>query len=162
MLCHSPRVCSGLLFLGLFALAAGCTPSYKARATVKGKVTFAGKALTTGSVMFYGKNNITGSASIDKDGNYVMNDAPLGDVTITVSAPVPPPEAIMRRGGPRGKAGKESKSVNPENPSQSIPLMPAMPSRFVPIPEKYAKPETSGLTYKVEKGEQTHDITLTP
>ena len=39
--------------------------------------------------------------------------------------------------------------------------MGTMPSHLVPIPEKYASVETSGLTYTVEKGEHTYDITLT-
>lgn len=159
---HRTRVCGGALLLGLFALSGGCTPSHKARATVKGKVTFAKKNLTAGSVMFHGQNNITGSAVIDKNGNYVMNDAPLGDVTITLTVPKLPPGGVtMMRGGPGMKAMKDMKSVNPDNPSQGI-MTSEMPSQPVPIPDKYAKPETSGLTYKVEKGEQTHDITLTP
>ena len=32
--------------------------------------------------------------------------------------------------------------------------------QYVEIPDKYRAVETSGLTYKVEKGTQTHDITL--
>ena len=37
-----------------------------------------------------------------------------------------------------------------------------MPDNIVPVPDKYHSPETSGLTYVVKRGEQTHDITLTP
>ncbi len=161
---HRTRVCGGALLLGLLALTAGCTPNYKARATVKGKVTFAGKNLTAGSVMFFGKDNITGSATIDKDGNYNMPDAPLGDVAVTVSVPQMPPGgiAMMKRGPAFSKAAKDSKSVNPENPGQSIDIMGTMPTQYVPIPEKYSKVESSGLTYKVEKGEHTFDIKLTP
>ena len=29
--------------------------------------------------MFFASHNRTGSAAIDKNGNYVMNDAPIGD-----------------------------------------------------------------------------------
>ena len=36
------------------------------------------------------------------------------------------------------------------------------PSKAVKIPERYSNVESSGLTYKVTRGEQTHDIPLTP
>jgi hypothetical protein len=160
---HPSRAC-GALLLGLLVLAAGCGPNYKDRASVKGKVTFGGKALTAGSVTFHGKSNITGSATIDKTGNYVMNDAPLGDVTITVTVPQMPMGGLaMMRRGPGMKAAKESKgSADPEDPSKRMSIMGDMPTEVVPIPEKYAKVESSGLTFTVQKGEQTHDIPLTP
>jgi hypothetical protein len=31
---------------------------------------------------------------------------------------------------------------------------------FVAIPEKYGRPNTSGLTFEVKKGEQTYDVDL--
>jgi hypothetical protein len=157
------RAGGGALLLGLLALAAGCTPSYKARATVKGKVTFANKHLTTGNVVFHGKNNIEGAASIDKDGNYVMNDAPLGDVVVTVYVPELPPGGLaMMKRGPAVKKAKDAKSTDPEGSGKSIDIMGTMPSEYVPIPKKYASPSSSGLTYKVEKGEHTFDLNLTP
>jgi hypothetical protein len=41
-----------------------------------------------------------------------------------------------------------------------IALMPEMPKHIVMIPDKFGKTETSGLTYKVEKGEHIHDIEM--
>jgi len=157
---HFARACAGLLFLGLLALGAGCESKYKARGIVKGKVTLDKTPLTTGSVVFYGKNNVTGSASIDKEGNYVMNDAPLGDVKITVSVPPPPPGGIARMKMPPGMS--DTKSVDPSGSGKSISIMGDMPSHIVSIPDRYANVETSGLTFTVKKGEQTHDILLTP
>jgi hypothetical protein len=157
------RAAGAALLLALLALAAGCGPNYKARGTVKGKVTFGGKNLTAGSVVFNGKNNLTGSAAIDKNGNYVMNDAPLGEVKITVTVPPLPPGGIARmRAGPGVKAAKGTKSVDPEDPSKSISIMSDTPDHVVPIPVKYGSVETTDLTYTVEKGEQTHDIPLKP
>ena len=43
-----------------------------------------------------------------------------------------------------------------------IAIMGDMPDVVVPIPDKYAEPDTSGLTFTVKRGEQTHNITLTP
>ena len=128
---------------------------------MKGKVTFGGKSLTTGSVMFYGKDNVTGSAAIDKNGNYVMNDAPLGDVKITVSVP-PAAGWDGHEGAARVKGVKDAKSVDPERSGKSISIMGDMPTHVVPIPESYANTETSGLTYTVKKGEQTHDLRPDP
>jgi hypothetical protein len=108
--------------------------------------------------MFWGKDNMTGSATIDQNGNYIMRDAPLGDVKITVSVPQPPPPRML--GGPALKDGQGS--VNPENPGQRIDIMGAVPKNIVSIPDKYANVETSGLTYTVQKGEQTYDINLNP
>jgi hypothetical protein len=161
---HCTRARGGLLLVaGLLALAVGCGPNYKTRAMVKGKVTIGGKPLTAGSVMFLGKNNLSGSSAIDKEGNYIVNDAPLGEVRITVSVPSLPPGGIARmKAGPGLAAAKETGSVNPGNPGQKISIMGDMPTHVVPIPSKYANAETSGLTYTVQSGEQTHDIPLPP
>jgi hypothetical protein len=156
---HSIRACGVLLLLGLLPFTVGCGPNLRARATVKGKVTFANQPVTAGSVTFYGRDNLLGSATIDKDGNYVMKDAPLGEVKITVTVPTLPPGGIERmKMGP----AKEGKSVDPSGSGKAIAIMGTMPDRYVPVSEKYAKVATSGLTYTVKKGEQTHDIIMTP
>jgi hypothetical protein len=154
MLCrHSARACGGFLVLGLLILSAGCGPNYKARATVKGKVTLGDKNLTTGTVMFYGKDNLTGSAAIGTDGTYVMNDAPLGDVKVTVSVSHLPPMGLKHlKDAPKG----------PVMPGETAPTAGKMPSHVVPIPEKYSKVDTSGLTYEVKRGEHEFNIPLTP
>lgn len=156
------RVCGSFLLFGFLALSAGCGPDYKARAVVQGKVTIGDNHLTAGSVMFHGKDNLTGMASIDKNGAYVMKDAPLGDVTVTVSVPPPPQGGTERmKMGPMTKE-KDGKSVDPSGSGKTISIMSEMPGKIVPIPPRYAEPGTSGLTYTVKRGEHTHDIPLTP
>jgi len=154
MLCrHSARAAAGLLVLGWLVLSVGCGPNY-ARGTVKGKVTFGNKSLTAGSVMFYGKDNVTGVATIGTDGTYVMNDAPLGEVKITVTVPKLPPGGMKHL---------KDAPVGPVMPGDTTPPTAGkIPTHVVPIPEKYSKVETSGLTYVVKKGEQEHDLPLTP
>jgi hypothetical protein len=164
---HTTRAYGGFLLMSFMILSVGCGgPNYKARATVKGKVTFAGKTLTVGNVMFTNKQSVPGSASIDTNGNYVMKDAPLGECTVTVSVPKMPmtgpggtPNPFA---GPGGAAVKGMKSVDPSGSGKSISIMGEVPTHIVTIPEKYSKPETSGLTYTVEKGEHTHNIDLKP
>lgn len=159
---HLLRLGIGLFLVVLLAPAIGCGPNYKARAVVKGKISFGGKHLTAGNIMFYGPNGLFSSASIDKNGNYVMNDAPLGSVVIAIKVPEMTQGAMGMMGRGPGSGGKGSQSVNPENPSQKMGVMTDMPTHVVPIPAKYANEGTSGLTYTVEKGEHTHDIDLKP
>jgi len=152
---HGRRVCGGLLLLFLIALSAGCGPNYKARGAVKGKVSFAGKSLTAGTVMFYGQQgNMTGSGAITPDGSYFVPDAPLGEVKITVSVPPVPFGGLKHlKGAPTG----------PVMPGSTAPAdLGKIPSQVIPIPEKYAKVETTPLTFSVKRGEQTHDIDLKP
>lgn len=155
---------AGLLVVGLFAVLAlaGCSRS-RERATVQGKVTIGGKHLTAGTVMFYAYDNATASAPIDKDGQYVMRDAPVGDVKIAVIVPQMPPGMAQMMQKMKGTKGlKDVKSTDPEGSGKSIPMMGAMPANIVPIPARYADPISSGLTYPVVSGEQTHNILLTP
>src|SRR5262245_53423972 len=158
----TPRLCAcGILACGLLLLTSGCGPDYKARAVVKGKVTLGGKKpLTTGTVMFYGKDGMTASATIDPDGNYEMNDAPLGECKVTVSVTALPrdPSVMARLKGKGPKAPEGPK--NPENPGPELPAAARVPKEVVPIDEKYSSPGTSGLSFTVQKGEQTYNIDL--
>jgi hypothetical protein len=156
---YTARACGGLLLFSLMAVSVGCGPNSKARAVVKGKVTLAGKNLTIGSIVFHGKDNLTGAGAINKEGEYLVADAPLGDVKITISVPKPPPGGLAKM---RMPGVKDTKSVDPEGTGKSISIMGDMPSHIVPIPEKYAVIDNSGLTYTVVKGEQTHNIDLKP
>jgi hypothetical protein len=143
-------------FVGLTGCGSG------GRAKVKGRVKFFDKYLTAGTVAFIAKDGRVGSGNIDADGNYEVSDAPVGDVTITVKVPsmggMPdkgrpqpkPPKDVPPMKGPGGDAGE--KAFNP-----SID-----PSKIIQIPGKYGSADTSGLTYTVTKGEQTHNITLSP
>jgi hypothetical protein len=158
---HCTRACGGLVLLGLLAFSAGCGSGKKARAVVKGKVTYGKDHLTTGTVQFYGEDNAFASATIDKNGNYEMNDAPVGPVKVVVSVPKFMPGGLRSLASGGAKV-KDKGSVDPENPDRRIPIVGEVPSRVVNIPDRYGNVETSGLTYTVEKGEQTHDIPLPP
>jgi hypothetical protein len=140
----------------------GCGVNYNARAKVIGKVKFFDKYLTAGTVAFVAADGRVGSGNIDFDGNYVVHDAPIGEVSITVKVPTV--------GSGSGKEKREAK------PPAGLPPMQApgggdntsfVPStidskKIVQIPGKYGSTDTSGLKYTVVKGEQTYDITLSP
>ena len=144
---------------GLLAFAAnGCGPDYKAVANVRGTVKMGKQHLTTGTVMFHNKDGRTASASILPDGKYVLPDAPIGECTVTVTVPFSPLDPSIRakmQGKFKLKDGSDSPDGGPK-----IPIMGEMPKQIVPIPDRFSKPETSGLTYKVEKGEHVYDIQL--
>src|SRR5262245_32703100 len=92
-----PRACcAGVLLLCPLVFLVGCGDNLRARGSVKGKVAIGNKHLTTGTVRFVSVKNesYTASASIDKNGNYTMNDAPLGDVKVSVYVPPQPPGGI--------------------------------------------------------------------
>jgi hypothetical protein len=151
---------AGLLVLAALLLQAGCTS--KRRAVVRGQIMFFDKKLTAGTVYFHGANGQVGAGPIDFNGNYEVNDAPVGSCTITVRVPQAPQ---MPPGG-GGNPGKPPKGMPPmrapggEEAADSSPAIDA--SKIVKIPGKYTKPESSGLTYTVEPGENKHDITLSP
>jgi hypothetical protein len=141
----------------VFALI-GCGPDYKARGAVKGRVTTNKKPLTTGTVMFYGKNGVTASAPIDTKGDYEMKDAPLGECKVVVIVEAPTDPSVRMR--LKGAGPKMPEMKNPEEASPALPSNPQVPKEVVLIDAKYSKPETSGLTFTVNKGEQTYNIDL--
>lgn len=154
------RLCS-LVTAGaaLVALAAGCGPDYKARGSVKGVVKSPRGTLTAGTVMFFNASGMNSSAPINSKGEYNMPDAPLGECTITVTVPEMPMDPnIKARMQGKEKGPKMPVMNNPDSPD--FPMKPDVPTKIVPIDQKYSKPETSGLKYTVQKGEQVHNIDL--
>jgi len=147
----------GLVLLCL--VLAGCD-SKNARAKVKGKVKFFDKHLTCGTVSFITKDGRTGSGNIDFDGNYEVGDAPIGECIITVTVPQPPKGGPGTAGPPKPPPGVPE--ARPPGSSGTGPAPIVDPSKIVAIPEKYGSKDTSNLTFTVEKGDNTHNITLTP
>ena len=141
-------------------LTSGCGPDYKSRGVVKGKVTVGNRNLTTGSVMFINKEGLSASTGIDPDGNYEMKDAPVGECKITVTVTDLPMDPTVRARlmgkGPKMPEGPK----NPEDTGAPPPPLARIPKEVVPIDAKYSKPETSGLSFTVKKGEQTYNIEL--
>jgi len=141
-------------------LLGGCGPDLKAHGVVKGKVTRGGKPLTSGTVMFFGKDGVTGSGTIEPDGTYEVKDAPVGECQVTVRVDTLPMDPSVRA---RLKGGGTKMPEGPRDPSKAspdLPSAPRVPKEIVPIDAKYSKPETSGLSFTVKKGEQTYNIDL--
>lgn len=132
---------SGALFLSL-AVLAGCGPG-GADVVVVGKVTVGSVTANSGNVTFTVAGK-TGSSAILADGSYRITNIPAGEAQITVT--------------PLALGGGATKGTPP-------PLTSGMPGEAVgkpvPIPAKYGKAETSGLTFPVKPGDNKYDIELT-
>ncbi|WP_435006619.1 hypothetical protein P12x_004136 [Tundrisphaera lichenicola] len=134
-----------LVAFGL-ALAAigplGCGSSGPELASVSGQVTYQGKPVTLGMVTFLPLNpdGRTATGQIDSSGNYTLqtqnpgDGALLGDYRVTIFA-------------------------------QDNPVLDYIPKKKVPpkrlVPEKYEKPDTSGLKETVNSGSNTINFDLT-
>jgi len=123
-------------------LASGCGPNV-ARAPVAGKVNYNGKPLPIGSVAFVNGNTVT-TGSI-QNGQYNVPNVAVGENQISVTTPPAPGMGQDKQ----MKQKVEGKSLTTEQ------------VKSVTIPAKYARPESSGLTYTAtaEKN-QTYDIEL--
>jgi hypothetical protein len=151
----------GCFALGvLVAFTAGCGPG---RGKVSGRALYKNRALPGGFVTFRPadprENPIT--VPISPEGQYEAT-LPTGQVRISVdnrelepvkSMPPPtlPPEIKLppRPPAPEAKPGPE-KGTASQKP----------PGTYVPIPDKYYSTDTSGLSYTVKSGSQSHDIVL--
>ncbi len=154
------RICPGtraarwlLLALGTALFAAGCS---KPTGTVSGTVTYKGQKLKGGQVVFTPSSDsgYPVSAEIKEDGTYTIEKCPTGPVKISVETSyLRPPAGTV---GARNNAPKEL----PPNAGYKPPDVQNNLARYTEIPDKYENASTSGLTYTVTSGPQTHDIPL--
>ncbi len=138
---HSrPRV-NALLLVAIFVACSGCgdgiTDNRKGLAPVTGKVTLDGKPLTTGTISFIssdGSEAFTGP--LDSSGSYTLGASPSspgalpGEYKVIIIASQQATMGDPMKGGQPIAA--EAKSL---------------------VPEKYTKPDSSGLTGSVKSGQ---------
>jgi len=150
---------SGFL-MALLLMAAGCGGS---SSSVSGKITFRNNPLHGGTVTFSGPGETpwTKTAQIGDDGSYTLNGVPTGQARITVETDTAKPanpqaKQMASKMMPKGDKMPEGAEHSPffqMKQQQSG-------DKYVAIPQKYKKPETSGLTYEVKRGKQEHNINL--
>jgi hypothetical protein len=114
------------------ALADG-KPAETKTGSISGKVTFLGKPLPAGTVTFHPAEGKPVSVQIQEDGTYAVKDMPAGASKVTVET-----ESVKKAKVPPG----------------------TKPKKYVAIPQKYAKPETTDLTFRVVEGKQIFNIEL--
>jgi hypothetical protein len=147
------RLLCGCLLLGLLTGTTGCKKGLHSTTheEVSGKVLFKGKPLPGGRVTFAAiEGGFASTRPIDENGDYKIN-APIGNVLISVENRMFQPGGGARRGDPKHNLKRpDAQGVEEEMKGR----------RYVPIPERYTNCDTSGLTYTVKPGAQTHDIEL--
>jgi hypothetical protein len=146
---HMRRWAGGLALL-MVAAASGCGSSV---GKISGKVYYKNVPLKGGNVSFVSADKTSQIAKINEDGSYTVEKVSLGETTICVETASlkPPPVGMPKSKGPPG--GETPGGYQP-------PDYAARAKRYTPIPERYASPEKSKLTYMVVGGSQEHDIKL--
>lgn len=148
---------AGLVLLAGLALA-GCAPG---KASVSGNVTYKGKPLPSGKVAFIGSDKQVASADIGPDGSYSIAAVAVGPAKVGVQVATPGKRSIMM-GPPGGE--KKMTSGGPKDMAERSAITTgegaATPAAVVQIPLEYGNPDTSGLTFTVQRGGNTFNIDL--
>lgn len=147
-LCSRTRLLlAGLLILNL-TLLAGCNSGAKNKTgTVQGTVKVDGTNANSGIVTFVAADGTTPSGTIDTDGTYRVLDVPVGAAKISVKSVEVPKNSAGAAAPPPMKDMTGTSSSAP-------------PAKPVAIPAKYAKADTSTLTYTVKGGTNDYPIDL--
>jgi hypothetical protein len=151
------------LALGLLALGCGTHGAPPETAEVSGHVYFQKKPLPGGSIAFITEDGrFSGTGTIDEKGAYIIHQAPVGRVRVSVDN-----RALSPRGVPGKGAGKGAKKGRGKLPGAAPVLkrpgggeLSTLKGTYKEIPGKYWDPEQSGLTYEVTPGSQTKDFSL--
>lgn len=108
---------------------------------VEGRVTFKGVPLPSGTVTLHPEKGAPASGMI-ADGHYSVTGVKLGAAVVTVesSTDLKEDNSMPEAKDTKGKPG----------------------ARGVPIPQKYAKKETSPLRIEVHEGKQPFDLEIVP
>jgi hypothetical protein len=163
------------LFLGVLGLVLSATAGCGGKGTVSGKVTLDGEPLPAGTITFQSKSGKAASGAIT-DGQYSVPGVPTGEVSVSVETAtvlekskaaaqgyaifvknrqMPTAESASKM-PPEAKARFEEEDKRGQNLQKEAEEWKAK-YRF--LPDKYSKPETSGLTTKVS-GSTTYDVPL--
>jgi hypothetical protein len=164
-------LCLALLLVPLVLL--GCKSK---TATVSGKVYYTDKngkkaPLPGGEITFYPEASSVNpaSATIGEDGTYTVDKVPVGKVKVTVSNAMLDPKKQKEGASnlPMQGGGKDFMPPSPEEMQKKsggkapAPTEKEKPKgKYVPIDEKYADRDKSGLEYTVESGSQDKDFEL--
>jgi len=110
---------------------------------VSGKVMLGNVPASGATVTFIGAGGKKAGALVDREGKYVVVDAPPGKVQVTVKS--------MAGAGPALPTPAQVKDAKAGPPGATS----------VTVPAKYGEPN-NGLTYEVKGGKETYDIELKP
>jgi hypothetical protein len=118
-------------------------------ATLEGAITLNGKPIPL-ALIIVRSENATSDFVVREEGKYKVPSVPLGLVKIGVDT-----EAM------RGEVISRSMANAYKGPDGKIKEEQVKKFKFIPVPIKYADPDTSGLEFEIKKGSNTFDIILT-
>jgi len=157
----------GLFVAVLLGLTVGCGKTSETPAKVTGKVVYKGQPLRGGSIAFHPKEGAVYGTTLSEEGTYEIVGVPPVAMKVTIDTEsLNPNKKPPSYGGGRGaKIDQEYRAKMQEmtgGNAGASPLMSKeeMARRYVKIPVKYTKPDTSGLSVTLEAGSQSHDFTL--
>jgi hypothetical protein len=145
-----------LLFtVNLLLWTAGCG----GKGTITGTVTYKGTPIPAGTILFVPSNGGPSVNAPINDGKYTAEKVPTGRAKVSITSMY----VQQTSASPMMMMGAKS------GPPLDAPIPPearkAMeegmkPKKGLQIPDKYADPAQSGLTYTVRSGQQTKDFNL--
>ena len=137
--CLSASSCMVVLLI-----ASGCGSGGPEMVRVRGKVTYQGKAVEKGVISFHptsGAPAAPAHGKIGPDGSYELQTQNPGDGAVV------------------GDYQVAVNGIDPDQMNNELPGAPA-PVQKSALPKQYEKPESSGLTKKVERGMGSADFDL--
>jgi hypothetical protein len=134
---------------------------------ITGQVTYNGEPIPVGRITFLSEvgNHEVVSAYIIR-GKYTVPRCPAGPAKVTIESLEPPSPEVLKgtkqalalpgMGGKSPAGGMKA----PEIPAELKQLADGPPLKHLQIPRDFANPETSHLTYEVQRGSQGKDFLL--
>jgi hypothetical protein len=139
-----------LLPAGLALLAASCgsgiEPLPMTDTSLEGTVTYGGQKVPLALVIVVQEKGGSAQAFADDEGNYKVDNVPVGKVKIAVNTDATKGELMKRQfagSDPNAKGGKR-----------------AAPPKILEVPKKYHTPDVSPLTTDTQKGANKYDIVI--
>jgi hypothetical protein len=121
------------IFFFLLLVGALALPGCSGTGEISGVVKHKGQPVSGGTIVFHDGDKRSWAATIGTDGTYSVANVPTGNAKVTVQSALSIP-----------LAGSQTAKVRP-----------------VSVPDKYNRPDSSGLTFEVQAGSQTKDWDLT-
>lgn len=153
---------NGLAVISLIAMMSGGCSQSASEGKLSGRVLLDGKPLLGGIVTFCPTDPSLKSvaAAIDESGNYGPVAVPAGEVLISVDNRKFAPRQHGVTALPDDLAVESRQKMLAQRAKAPAPSVSSNP-RYTPIPSRYYSIDFSKLSFKMESGDQTHDIELT-
>ena len=154
-----PACFAAVLFL--LAAATGCGKG-KVSGTVAGPD---GQPLPLGRITFHPPSGPAVTGDI-QDGKYAVQNVPTGETKVTLDTSYVKEEATAAlttgtsaaQGQPRGGAARPQFEEMNRKAAEGREHAKEQLAKYREVPEKYTKPDTSGLSLTVKAGDNTFDV----